>query len=47
MGVGKVPNVRGGYVAQRMTNIVGVDSVHGSVQFRQDAGNIMPMTIKL
>ena len=31
MGVENVPNVQGGSMAQKMTNAVGTNSVHGSV----------------
>lgn len=32
MGARKVPSVQGGFVAQKMTNVVGAYSVHGSLQ---------------
>lgn len=32
MGARNVPNVRGGFVAQKMTNVVGAYSVHGFLQ---------------
>ena len=31
MGLGNVPDVRGWSVAQRMTNVIGVDYVHDSI----------------
>jgi hypothetical protein len=40
MGVMDVDYVRGRSVAQRMTNVVGVDSVHDSIDpVKQAAGN--------